>query len=124
MKTVKAQSKNTRKKVEPSQNTIQNIIREYIKDGSKCVVTFTFPKEIAQEANSVAVAGSFNGWDKYSHPLKKNRSGEFILKVEVDANREHEFRFVINENRWENAWNADKYVWSEYGNCDNSVIIT
>ncbi len=24
----------------------------------------------------------------------------------------------------ENAWNADKYVWSEYAQCEDSVIVT
>jgi len=55
---------------------------------------------------------------------EKLDSGEFSLRVEVEAGKEHEFRFIIDETRWKNAPNADRYVWSEFGNCDNSVIVT
>jgi 1,4-alpha-glucan branching enzyme len=106
------------------QNENQRIEREYSPDKSKCRITFWLPRDCAPEARSVAVAGSFNGWDPYSHLLNKLDSGDFSLMVEVEAGKEYEFRFLIDETRWENAWNADRYVWSGFGNCDNSVIIT
>jgi hypothetical protein len=56
--------------------------------------------------------------------MKKLANGDFYIELEVDAGREYEFRFLIDDGRWENAWNADKYVWSEHGNCENSVIVT
>jgi 1,4-alpha-glucan branching enzyme len=106
------------------QTGIKKIERKYSKDKSKCHITFCLPREFAPEARCVAVAGSFNGWDPYSHLLNKLDSGDFSLTVEVKAGKEHEFRFIIDEIRWENAPNADRYVWSEFGNCDNSVIVT
>jgi 1,4-alpha-glucan branching enzyme len=106
------------------ENRNQRIERKYSKDKSKCRITFWLPREFAPEACCIAVAGSFNGWDPYSHRLNKLESGDFSLMVEVAAGKEHEFRFIIDESRWENAWNADRYVWSDFGNCDNSVIVT
>lgn len=32
--------------------------------------------------------------------VKKSKNGDFILKVELDADRGHEFRFLIDEDRW------------------------
>jgi 1,4-alpha-glucan branching enzyme len=107
-----------------SLNGSQKIERKYSKDGSKCLITFWLPREVAPKAWSVAVAGSFNGWDQNSHPLTRLENGDFRLKVEVDAGRKYEFRFLIDEIQWENAWNADKYVWSDFGGCENSVIFT
>jgi 1,4-alpha-glucan branching enzyme len=105
-------------------NESQRIERKYSKDKSKCHITFWLPREFAPEARCIDVAGSFNGWDQYSHLLNKLKNGEFSLVVEVEAGKEYEFRYFIDETRWENAWNADRYVWSDYVNCDNSVIVT
>ena len=102
----------------------QGLARKYSKDKSKCLVTFWLPKEAAPDARCVAVAGTFNNWDPNSHLLKKLEKGDFALKVELEAGQEHAFRFIIDETCWVNAWNADKYVWSAYGNSENSVIIT
>ena len=106
------------------QNGSQRIERKYSKDQSKCRITFWLPREFAPEARCIAVAGSFNGWNQYSHLLSKLENGELSLVVEVEAGREYEFRFIIDETRWENASNADRYVWSDIGNCENSVIVT
>jgi 1,4-alpha-glucan branching enzyme len=107
--------------LENIQKRDQKIERKYINE-SKCLITFSLPAEVAQEATSIAVAGNFNDWDKHSHQMKKQENGDFRLEVELDAGREYEFRYVIDETRWENAWNADRYSWSEYSDCDNSVI--
>ncbi len=56
--------------------------------------------------------------------MNRVESGDFALMVELEAGKEYEFRYLIDGTRWENAWNADKYVWSEYAGCENSVIVT
>lgn len=70
------------------------------------------------------IAGSFNNWDLQSHQMTRLENGDYALVVELEAGKEYEFRFVIDDTQWENAWNADKYVRSEHGNCENSVVIT
>lgn len=98
--------------------------RKYSADKSQCCVTFQLPKEAAPDATSVAVAESFNDWCVDGHPMKRLKNGDFSLDMDLPAGQEYEFRFVIDGVRWENAWNADKYVWSAQGNCENSVIVT
>ena len=112
------------KKTPAGNSKPQQLKRRHSKDRSKFHVTFWLPNAAAPEARSVTVAGSFNDWNPQSHSLKKLRNGEYSPVVALDAGREHEFRFVIDGARWENAWNADKYVWSAAGNCENSVVIT
>ena len=103
---------------------MRRIEREYSKDGSKCRITFWLPGEFAPGARSIAVAGSFNDWNPRSHLLRKLKNGDYRLVVEVAAGREYQFRFVVDESGWVNATNADRYVWSEVGGCENSVIVT
>jgi len=120
---MKRQTKTTQKQ-DVERNGSQRIERNYSKDNKKCRIAFWLPKDFAPGAQSIAVAGSFNGWDPCSHPLKKLENGDFSLTVEVAAGKEYQFRFVVDDARWENAGNADKYVWSEYAGCENSVIVT
>ena len=87
-------------------------------------MTFWLPGEAAPDATSVAVAGSFNDWCVDRHPMKRLENGDFSLALELEAGKEYEFRFVTDGVRWENAWNADKYVWCDHAHCENSVITT
>jgi 1,4-alpha-glucan branching enzyme len=103
---------------------VPGLSREYSKDKSKCLVTFWLPKAAAPEARSVSVAGTFNNWNPKLHMMKKLQSGDFGLRVALEAGKEHAFRYIIDEARWVNAWDADKYVWCDYGQCENSVIVT
>lgn len=98
--------------------------RTYSRDKARCRVTFWLPRAAALDAISVALAGSFNDWSAERHPLKRLRNGDYSLSVDLPAGQEYEFRFLVDGARWENAWNADKYVWSEYARCHNSVIVT
>jgi 1,4-alpha-glucan branching enzyme len=102
----------------------QRIEREYSKDMKSCKVKFVVPREIASDANSIAVAGTFNDWNQQSHQLEKQENGDFRLDMVLEPDRDYEFRFVVDGERWGNAHNADKYYWSDYSNCDNSVIET
>jgi 1,4-alpha-glucan branching enzyme len=105
-------------------NIPQPMKRKLSRDKTQCVVTFWLPKAAAPDAGTVAVAGSFNAWSADGHPMKRLKNGDFSLDVALDAGKEYEFRFVIDGTRWENAWNADRYVWSDGGNCENSLIVT
>lgn len=106
----------------PSGQTPMN--RAYSRDKTRCAVTFSLPKEAAPDAKTVAVAGTFNDWSVDRHPLKRGRDGSYSVQLELDAGKTYEFRFVIDGTRWENAWNADNYVWNESSQCSNSVVVT
>jgi 1,4-alpha-glucan branching enzyme len=97
--------------------------RAYSEDKTRCRVTFWLPQAAAAGATTVAVAGSFNDWSVDRHPMVQLANGDFLLELELEAGREHEFRFVIDGVRWENAWNADKYAWSDHAQAENSVIV-
>jgi 1,4-alpha-glucan branching enzyme len=110
------------RKERPAADDQPRMQRTYSKDNASCRVTFWLPKDAAPDAASVAVAGSFNDWSLDRHPMKQVKSGDFQLALDLEAGKEYEFRFVIDGVRWENAWNADKYVWNEHAQCENSVV--
>ncbi len=97
--------------------------KKYFKKNQLCKVTFRVPKKAAMGANAVAVVGDFNNWSIKDHAMKPLKSGDFTLTLDLESNREYQFRYLMDEKTWENDWEADKYVRSEYGNCENSVVI-
>lgn len=99
------------------------IIKEYLKKGQACKVTFRLPRIAASDAKSVCIVGDFNNWSIHSHPMRKLKSGDYTITLELEPGREYQFRYFIDEIRWENDWQADKYVRSPYGDSDNSVVI-
>jgi 1,4-alpha-glucan branching enzyme len=98
------------------------IKRQYLKSRKVCKVTFRLPRIAASGAKAVCIVGDFNGWSIYADPMKKLKSGDFTITLELEPGREYQFRYLIDEQRWENDWNADRYVKSPYGS-DNSVVI-
>jgi 1,4-alpha-glucan branching enzyme len=99
------------------------IMKEYLKKNQACKVTFRLPRIAATDAKSVCIVGDFNNWSIHSHPMRKLKSGDYTITLELEPGREYQFRYFIDEVRWENDWRADKYVRSPYGDSDNSVVI-
>jgi 1,4-alpha-glucan branching enzyme len=97
--------------------------RKYSREKTRCRVTFWLPQAAAPGATRVALAGTFNNWSVDLHPMVQRANGDFELKVKLESGREHEFGFLIDGVRWDNAWNADKYVWSDHAQRENSVIV-
>jgi 1,4-alpha-glucan branching enzyme len=97
--------------------------KQYLKTRPVCKVTFRLPKEASKSANNVNIVGEFNGWNIYATPMKRLKSGDFTLTMNLDINKEYQYRYLIDEMIWENDWQADKYVLSPYGDCENSVVV-
>ena len=100
------------------------IRKEYLNGANLCRVTFKLPKDAAKGAESVCIAGDFNNWDISANPMTKTKSGDYTASLDLETGREYQFRYLIGESRWENDWNADRYVKSCHGDCDNSVVVT
>ncbi|MBQ7159177.1 MAG: isoamylase early set domain-containing protein [Treponema sp.] len=92
-------------------------------DGKKCKVVFTVKKEAAQGAKSISIAGDFNSWSSTETPLKKAKDGSFSTELELDAGKEYQFRYLLDGSRWDNDWEADKYIPAPFSSTDNSVVV-
>jgi serine protease AprX len=89
-----------------------------IKDGR---LIFVFHDDSAQ---SVSVAGEFNGWSQAATPLKRNESGLWVTEIVVPQAGRFEYKFLINGQRWiEDPSNGMKAP-DNYGGLNSVLVIT
>ncbi|VAX32507.1 hypothetical protein MNBD_NITROSPIRAE02-224 [hydrothermal vent metagenome] len=101
---------------------VAGIKKQYLKSRSACKVTFRLPKEAAPDAQKVNIVGDFNNWDGGTAVMKRLKSGDFTITMELETGREYCYRFLIDATKWENDWCADRYRPNPFG-CDDSVVI-
>ncbi len=90
---------------------------------TKCKVTFILPEALMDETiNTVHLVGDFNEWDESATPLEE-KSKSYQVTVDLDLNKEYQFRYLINGDQWHNDWHADRYVANPFSG-DNSVVST
>ena len=103
--------------------SVQGLKKQYLKKSASCKVTFRLPKEAAPTAEMVTVVGDFNDWNLKETQMQKLKSGDFKATLELPCNKEFRFRYLIDADKWENDWAADKYLPNEYGDDDSVVVI-
>jgi hypothetical protein len=96
--------------------------KEYSKTKKACKVTFSLPKAAVQEGAEVRVLGDFNGWEWNNGLVMKAGKTEFTASIELALSANYEFRYKINNERWENDWAADAYVPSPFDGINNSLV--
>jgi 1,4-alpha-glucan branching enzyme len=101
---------------------IKSLKKQYLKSDNKCKVTFRLPKEAAQNAEMVTIVGDFNNWNMTENKMKKLKNGDFTLTLDLACNREYRFRYLVDSNRWENDWFAERYVPNKFGTEDSVVV--
>lgn len=97
--------------------------KRFLKSKPVCKVTFKLPTQVAGEAGAVCLVGEFNGWHTAATPMRKLKSGDFTVTLDLETGREYQFRYLIDGDRWENDEAADGYVPSAYPGVDNSVVV-
>ncbi|MEE9259684.1 MAG: isoamylase early set domain-containing protein [Candidatus Scalindua sediminis] len=112
-----------KRRVVMAQTRSIGIKKEFLKTKNVCRVTFRLPNAAAPDAKSVYIVGDFNNWNYHANPMKKLKKGDYTIKLDLEPEREYQFRYLIDELKWENDWKADQYVKSPYGDSDNSVVI-
>lgn len=97
--------------------------KQFLKSKPVCKVTFRLPAEAAETAETVVLVGDFNEWNpENGYEMKQLKNGSFKTTINLETGKEYQFRYLIDNNTWENDWEADKYVANEYGE-DNSVVV-
>lgn len=99
-----------------------SIEKKYLKSKNICKTTFVISPEESGGAKTAFLVGEFNEWSMHSMPMKRLKNGSFKLIVDLPVGKSYQFRYLLDDDRWENDWSADNYCYSEYGNCENSVV--
>jgi 1,4-alpha-glucan branching enzyme len=95
--------------------------KQFLKTKAICKVTFSLPEAVPGE--TVFLVGDFNNWDEAATAMKHQENGSFLATLELDKDREYQFRYLVNGTEWHNDWAADKYLPNPYSG-DNSVVVT
>jgi 1,4-alpha-glucan branching enzyme len=96
--------------------------KRFLKSG-EVKVEFVLPDALAAKADSAYLVGDFNNWDESATPMAKLKSGTYKVTLNLEPDREYQFRYLLNGNQWHNDWDADRYVPNPFSG-DNSVIST
>ena len=74
-------------------------------------------------AESVSVAGDFNGWSQGATPLKQNVSGLWFAEIAIPRAGRFEYKFIINGQHWiEDPSNGMKAP-NNYGGLNSVLMI-
>ncbi|MEM8861329.1 MAG: isoamylase early set domain-containing protein [Chloroflexota bacterium] len=103
------------------QGKITTLKKSYTKTGEKCRVTFKLPADV--NADSALLVGEFNKWDFDANPMKKLKNGDFSATLSLQAGQSYRFRYLLDNERWENDWAPDGYLPNEFGSDDSIVEI-
>ena len=86
-------------------------------------ITFTLPAEVVADATSGLLLGDFNNWDDSKAPsLKKQKDGSLKTTVTLEGGRSYQYRYLLNDGRWVNDYNAETYVHDWRYGVDNCLI--
>lgn len=94
------------------------IKKQYLKSKPVCKVTFAIE---AEEAQNVAVVGSFNDWNTEATQLTKLKNGTFKGTVDLEKDNSYEFRYVV-DGTYVNDEQADSFQWNEFASAENGVL--
>jgi len=97
--------------------------KQYFKTKKQVRVTFQLPQSAAKNAKTVHLVGDFNQWNEKAAPMKRLKNGGFKLELNLEPNREYQFRYLIDQVHWENDHAADRYVPTPFGDVENSVVV-
>jgi Glycogen recognition site of AMP-activated protein kinase len=84
-------------------------------------ITFTLPADV--RADTVALCGDFNDWSAGTSMLERARDGSWQVTVALEPGRSYRYRYLLDGERWENAWQADRYVPNAYGGTDSVIVV-
>lgn len=96
------------------------MITKMLSDYGKVRVTFSMPAAIW--ADTIYLVGDFNGWSSHATPLRLSDEC-WSVSLELEADQEYQYRYLVNGSEWYNDWQADRYEPNEHGG-DNSVVVT
>jgi 1,4-alpha-glucan branching enzyme len=82
-----------------------------------CKVTFKLTAEEAGNAGEAVLLGDFTQWQTNAIPMKKSKRGDFTCDVKLPFETTHQFRYLLDGEKWENDPSADATIG------DNSVIV-
>lgn len=91
---------------------------------NKCKVSFKIDAETARGFANASLVGDFNNWDSSKEVMRKlKKDGSFSIQKTLEAGKEYQFKYVLDEKQWSNDPEADKFAATEYADSQNCVLV-
>lgn len=98
-----------------------SIKKKYLASKPECKVTFKLSKEIAAAYDKVSLVGEFNNWDPKATTMKKLKAGDFTVTINLEKDKDYQFKYLADNENWINEEEADKLVANDFQG-ENSVV--
>ena len=86
-------------------------------------ITFTLPAEALGEATEVLLLGDFNSWNaEKGIALQKQEDGSYKATAQLETGKTYQYRYLLNDGRWVNDYQAQGYVPASGFDIDNCLI--
>lgn len=87
-------------------------------------VTFKLGKHIVRNATGGVLVGDFNNWDtEFGLALTRVDDGSLTATVDLQPGQSYQYRYLLNDGRWENDDMAQHYASTHGLNVENCVVI-
>ena len=96
------------------------IKQSFVKSKKKYKVSFEVPTDRIGKGRDVRVLGTFNGWSWDKGLAMTNGGGTYKADIEL-APGDYQFRYLVDNQEWQNDWEAQGYTASGY-NSDNCLL--
>lgn len=93
--------------------------KKFFKTKDEAEVTFEFARD---DVTKVELVADFNSWQPIAMKFNK-KTKVFKAKVRLAKNESFQFRYRLNDQEWENDYQADQYLPNNLGT-ENSVVKT
>ena len=91
--------------------------KKFFKTKKEAEVTFEFSRD---DIKSVALAGEFNEWSPLTMKYVK-KDKVFRTRVRLPKDSSFRFKYLLDNETWENDYQADAYVPNQFGTEDSVV---
>ena len=98
------------------------IEKTYLKTKPECKVKFALPADALNGAKNVALVGDFNNWDETATVMRKQKTGVFASTINLETDKQYQFRYLVDGTTWLNDDTADAYIPSPVSHDQNCVI--
>ena len=86
-------------------------------------VRATFRMRCGVGGHQVCLVGEFNDWSRTANPMTFDGSA-YVAELVIPAGRAYRFRYLVNGERWQIDWGADRFVSNGVGGCDSILDLT
>lgn len=86
-------------------------------------ITFKLPAEGVAGATEGLLLGDFNDWNpEAGFVMSRQADGSLQAIVPLETGKTYQYRFLLNDGRWENDFHAQQYVYADGFFVDNCLI--